>query len=398
MAVAGVPVIGGAAVASAPNELTPQELAEGWILLFDGATLFGWKPATKANWAVAGGTISVSQGEPGLLVTTSQFGNYVLKVDFRAARGTESGVLLRTPPKVAPQEAAAKCYEVSIAPPGNPYPTGSLAGRERIEGGPENAGWQALETAVNGSRITVKLDGKAVLDYDPRKPVSSAGGPLEAGKPCPARGHIGLRFNRGKIEFRNIKLKPLGMEPLASGKDLAGWKVYAPSVATVTPEGWIHLTGGKGQLESERQFADFTFQLEVFVNGRGLNSGVFFRSIPGEMWNGYESQIHNGFKNGDRSQPADCGTGGIFRRQNARRVVANDGEWFAKTIHADGPHMAVWVNGYQVSDWTDSRAPAENPRKGLRLKAGTMIFQAHDPTADFFFRNLRIAELARPAP
>jgi hypothetical protein len=212
----------------------------------------------------------------------------------------------------------------------------------------------------------------------------------------PRRGHIGLQFNRGKIEFRNIKLKPLGMEPLSNGKDLGGWKAYAPSVASVTPEGWIHLTGGKGQLESEKQFADFTLQLEVLVNGPGLNSGVFFRSIPGEMWNGYESQIHNGFKNGDRSQPADCGTGGIFRRQNARRVVANDREWFAKTIHADGPHMAVWVNGYQVSDWTDPRDPAENPRKGLRLKAGTIIFQAHDPTADFFFRNLRIAELAAP--
>jgi len=116
------------------------------------------------------------------------------------------------------------------------------------------------------------------------------------------------------------------------------------------------------------------------------------------MWNGYESQIHNGFKGGDRSQPTDCGSGGIFRRQNARRVVANDREWFSKTIHADGPHMAVWVNGYQVSDWTDRRAPAENPRKGLRLKAGTIIFQAHDPTADFYFRNLRISNDRLPNP
>ena len=58
-----------------------------------------------------------------------------------------------------------------------------------------------------------------------------------------------------------------------------------------------------------------------------------------------------------------------------------------------GLHMAVWVNGYQVSDWTDRRAPAENPRKGLRLKAGTIILQGHDPTTDFMFRNLRMAEL-----
>ncbi len=63
------------------------------------------------------------------------------------------------------------------------------------------------------------------------------------------------------------------------------------------------------------------------------------------------------------------------------------------TIHADGPHMAVWVNGYPVCDWTDRRAPDENPRNGLRLKAGTIILQGHDPTGDFMFRNLRIAAM-----
>src|SRR5437660_12934182 len=26
-----------------PNTLTPKEIAEGWILLFDGETTFGWK-------------------------------------------------------------------------------------------------------------------------------------------------------------------------------------------------------------------------------------------------------------------------------------------------------------------------------------------------------------------
>ena len=135
-------------------------------------------------------------------------------------------------------------------------------------------------------------------------------------------------------------------------------------------------------------------QLDVFINGRGINSGIFFRSIPGEVMNGYESQIHNGFVDGDRAKPADCGTGGIFRRQNARRVVAGEFEWFTKTIHADGPHMAVWVNGYQVSDWTDTRKPDKNPRRGLRLEPGTIIIQGHDPTTDFLFRNLRIAEIA----
>ena len=55
--------------------------------------------------------------------------------------------------------------------------------------------------------------------------------------------------------------------------------------------------------------------------------------------------------------------------------------------------MATWVNGYQVSDWTDTRPPHENPRNGLRLAAGTITIQGHDPTTDLSFRKLRIAEI-----
>ena len=115
--------------------------------------------------------------------------------------------------------------------------------------------------------------------------------------------------------------------------------------------------------------------------------------------NGYESQIHNGFQDGDRRKPVDCGTGGIFRRVDARLVVANDQKWFNKTVIADGAHIATWVNGYQVVDWVDDRAPDQNPRKGLRLEPGTIMIQGHDPTTDISFRNIQIAELtARNEP
>lgn len=65
------------------NTLTADEIADGWILLFDGESLYGWQPATKADWRVADGTIAVGSGEPGLLNTTSRFADFVLKVDFR---------------------------------------------------------------------------------------------------------------------------------------------------------------------------------------------------------------------------------------------------------------------------------------------------------------------------
>lgn len=111
--------------------------------------------------------------------------------------------------------------------------------------------------------------------------------------------------------------------------------------------------------------------------------------------NGYECQIQNGMKDGDRNKPQDCGTGGFYRRSDARRIVANDLEWFHLTLIASGPHMASWVNGIQVSDWTDTPAkPHENPRSGLRVEKGTLMIRGHDPTTDLSFRNLRTAEMA----
>ena len=106
-------------------------------------------------------------------------------------------------------------------------------------------------------------------------------------------------------------------------------------------------------------FADFVLQLECISNGKHLNSGIFFRAIPGEYWQGYECQIRNQFtdkptqkytieehdptthkllgKKTLMSPAVDYGTGAIYRRMPARKQVAKDGEWFTLTIAAKCP-------------------------------------------------------------
>ncbi|MCH2594887.1 MAG: DUF1080 domain-containing protein [Pirellulales bacterium] len=39
------------------NRLTPEQIAAGWISLFDGETLFGWKPTSDVDWQVREGAI-----------------------------------------------------------------------------------------------------------------------------------------------------------------------------------------------------------------------------------------------------------------------------------------------------------------------------------------------------
>ena len=359
--------------------LTPRELADGWIALFDGESLFGWEPGSKANWRIEESAITVDDGEAGLLCTTSEFNDYVLKLEFRCAANTNSGIFLHTALK--PENPGSDCYELNIAGPDNPFPTGSLVQRAKADRPVDAGDWQEFEVSLQADAVAVKLNGEPLLSYTDPQPLQ--------------RGRIGLQLNKGRVQFRNIRLKPLGLANLLNGKDLSGWRTYPdqPSRFTVTDEGWLHVENGRGQLESEASYGDFVLQLECKTNAPQLNSGVFFRCIPGEFMNGYESQIHNGYKDGDRAQPVDCGTGGIFRRKDARRVVADDGQWFSKTLIAQGAHVSVWVNGFQVTDWTDERPPHDNPRNGLRLQAGTLMIQGHDPTTDIHFRNLRIAEL-----
>jgi len=372
-------------VTQAPKPLTDAELADGWISLFDGETLFGWKAASKADWQVKDGAIRVTGGEKGLLCTTVEFDNYVLKADFRAAKNTNSGIFLRTAPVLGPTDVTTKCYELNIAPPDNPFPTGGFVGRQKGKQVPERENeWQSYEVTVNGAKSTVKLNGEAVLEYTDPKPIG--------------RGFIGLQLNEGQCEFKNIKLKPLGLENLFNGKDLTGWKNHpeSKSTYTVNDKGEIHVTStGRGALESDKQFGDFALQMEAISHAPELNSGMFIRCIPGELTNGYECQIHNGIKEGDRRQPKDFGTGGIYRRVPARLVVPNDKEWFYITVVADGKNISVWVNGYQVTDWTDDRKPDKNPRNGLRTEPGTLQLQGHDPTTDLSFRNIRAHELAK---
>ncbi|MDO4585552.1 MAG: DUF1080 domain-containing protein [Planctomycetia bacterium] len=201
----------------------------------------------------------------------------------------------------------------------------------------------------------------------------------------------------GKVTtFRKVFLRPERMEPLFNGENLDSWNQYPemPGRFSVDCEKRrLLIQDGPGMLETKDSYGDFVLQASIFTAAKNLNSGIFFRCIPGEKMNGYESQIHNGCKDGDRTQPLDAGTGAIFRRTTARYVPANDEELFYKTIVANGPHFAVWVNGLQVTDWTDTRKANPNPRRGLRLEAGTIMLQAHDPTTDVYFQNIGIQSL-----
>jgi hypothetical protein len=349
-----------------PNTLTPKEIADGWILLFDGETTFGWT-APVGSLSAENGRLSIggAQQASAQTVASSLFA-YDLQFESRA-EGKDEGVRLAIMPGIV----------VGLS-------------------SDDKAKWRAGILQVRGGTEAV-IDGNTFGGMGRIDPSWSA--------------KMG-----SQLLLRNVKLRPHDMKPLFNGKDLTGWKVFPGRKSEFSVEdGAIVCKNGPGDLQTEGKYANFILQLECRSNGKHLNSGAFFRCKPNEYQNGYEAQIHNNFtadppktyvieeydpstheliaKKKVQSAASDYGTGAIYRRVPARKDVAKDGEWFTMTVVAHGNHIATWVNGVQQVDWYDNRPASDNPRTGCRLEAGHISFQGHDPTTNLSFRNIRIAEL-----
>jgi hypothetical protein len=376
---------------STANVLSPKEHAAGTLLLFDGKTTYGWESVGEAKWEVVDGEIRTAGDKPGFLVTTSEFADFQLSVDFKTAAGTNSGVFIRSPRE--PKDPTKDCYEINIAAPGvSEYTTGGIVARQKANvASPDSevvssTDWVNMLITAEGNKIKVEVGANTVTTFEDTEPNALQ------------RGRIALQANKGAVAFKNIKLRPCGLKKIKLDKDLTGWKVFPGKMAeySVTDKGELQVKNGPGMLEyTASEYGDFVLSFEVLTKAPHLNSGVFFRQIPGEFTQGYECQIQNQVKDGDPSQPLDCGTGGFYRRSNARFVNGKDLHWTRITLMVHGPHMAAWVNGVQVSDWTDERKPDDNPRKGLRTKPGTISIQGHDPTTDILFQDFEIAELPK---
>jgi hypothetical protein len=370
------------------NPLTPKEIADGWLLLFDSETTFGWEEVGGAAWRVAEGMLAAPVDKVGTLVHRTPFREFELRLEYLANAASKAEVIIGDKGKDNPT--------IHTLPPAT-VRWGDLRVRTSATG---NGHFIDVTTQTFGSTSRQFYRSNSAVPT------------------------LRLALSGTKVVFRNIRIRPLGTQPLFNRSDLVGWKKYTADGKriktdfSVTKEGFLHLKNGPGDLQTEARYDDFVLQVECRTNGKNLNSGVFFRCIPGDYQNGYEAQIHNGFlekpkeyvveeydpktnelkdKIKVKSPAQDYGTGAIYRRVPARRQASHDGEWFTMTVVAQGRHIATWVNGIQMVDWTDNRPLNDNPRNGCRLEKGAISLQGHDPTTDIDFRSIRLAEFPRSA-
>ncbi len=214
------------------NSLSDDETNAGWRLLFDGKSTAGWRgyksKTVPDSWKVESGSL-LSRRQQGAssgdIITTDQFDDFELLLQWKMTKGNNSGVIYRATEQhdqvwqsgpeyqildnaghldgLNPQASAGACY--AVFPPAKDVtrPLGA---------------WNQTRLLAQGKHVEHWLNGEKLLEYDidserwkahvkTSKFFLTAYGQGDWGQA--ERGHIGLQDYGGAVEFRNIKIRAL---------------------------------------------------------------------------------------------------------------------------------------------------------------------------------------------
>jgi hypothetical protein len=209
---------------SSPTMLTPAERAAGWQSLFDGKTTAGWRgygrKTMPAGWQVIDGALT-RVDSAGDIVTNDQYGNFELALEWRVAKGGNSGIFYRVgedadypwrtglemqvlddakhPDGRSPLTSAGALYAMYPAPRGVVRPAGE---------------WNAVRIVVRGNHIEHWLNGVKVVEAELGSPdwearVKRSKFATMPGYGRNSAGHIGLQDHGDRVAYRDIKIRPL---------------------------------------------------------------------------------------------------------------------------------------------------------------------------------------------
>jgi hypothetical protein len=190
-----------------------QYSTRGWVSLFDGKSLSGWKVGANAKTFSVNNGMIVVHGKTAHLfydgpIKDHNFKNFQFKADVMTHKGANSGIYIHT----AYQEGGwpSKGYEVQVNNSHTDWiRTGSLYGIENIKQVyVKDNEWFAMYITVLDKRVIVKINNKVVLDYaEPENVQRSAGDKQRvlSGGTFALQGHD----PNSLVYFKNIMVKPL---------------------------------------------------------------------------------------------------------------------------------------------------------------------------------------------
>jgi hypothetical protein len=213
-------------------ELTAEEKAQGFEILFDGTNLDSWTGDFEGYTIVNGNIyVTASYGNARNFYTKKEYRDFVFRFEFCFTKpGVNNGVGIRTPMGVDAAydgmcEIQVLDHDAPIYKGLRPHQVhGSIYGivpAKRIVHKPLGE-WSTQEIRVKGNRITVTVNGEVIVDADVKEAcqghnVAPDGGNKNPytvdGKNHPGlfnkTGHIGFLGHGAGLKYRNVRILDL---------------------------------------------------------------------------------------------------------------------------------------------------------------------------------------------
>lgn len=191
--------------------LSAADSEEGFKTIFDGKTFDGWKIAEEKthSWRIEDGAF-VAQGNRSHLYYVGDeqpFKDFEFKVDVKTEPGSNGGIYFHT--KFQDSGWPKAGFECQVNVSHTDYiKTGSIYGIANITTTPaQDHNWWTQHITVKGNKVTVRIDGKLVLEYN-EPPGVVAGKDFERKL---ASGTFAFQAHDPKsvVRYKNVRVKRL---------------------------------------------------------------------------------------------------------------------------------------------------------------------------------------------
>lgn len=209
-------ILGLAIMSLVPNiglgqDATKQETEAGFVSLFDGKTMNGWKVnENPGSWKVEDGNL-VCKGERAHLFYVGNdkpYKNFHFKAEVKTEPNSNAGIYFHTKYQDSGWPKYGFECQVNLSYNSDPRKTSSLYGvKDVLEAAAKDNEWYTQEIIVQGKKVTLKVNGKTMVEYiepDDQKAGSDFTRKIDEGTFALQAHDPG-----SKVYFRNLRVKRL---------------------------------------------------------------------------------------------------------------------------------------------------------------------------------------------
>ncbi len=180
-----------------------EESKDGWIKLYNGKDLTGWKISDHGKWKIEDGLIVANGPRSHLFTEEEDFKNFIFKAEVKTTPGSNSGIYFHTQYQETGWPEHGHEAQVNVSHT-DPVKTGSLYLVKKVfNTKAKNNEWWTETVIVDGQHIIIKVNDEVVVNYVEPKNV-------KGGRKL-SQGCFALQAHDPKsvTYFRNIRVKRL---------------------------------------------------------------------------------------------------------------------------------------------------------------------------------------------